>query len=100
MSLRSHSGSWTDPVMFSELRHDPKYNVKLSTLGHSVLKEPNCLPGQIITAPLEKIMANGMTFTPVHNVRDEQASSETLSEYDIYQGKTSKKLSDNGVIFH
>lgn len=59
--------------------------------NYSVLKQPDCVPGQIITAPLQNIMFSGRTFTPVHYLINEKSSNEMFKEYDIYLGKTSNK---------
>lgn len=56
-----------------------------------MLKEPDCVSGQIITAPLQNIMLSGRTFTPVHNVLNEKTTCEMFAEYDVYMGKISNK---------
>lgn len=53
-----------------------------------MLKEPDCVSGQIITAPLQNIMLSGRTFTPVLN---EETTCEMFAEYDVYMGKISNK---------
>ncbi|KAG9264483.1 integrin alpha-IIb [Astyanax mexicanus] len=42
--------------------------------------------GQIITAPLQKIMASGKTFSPIHYLVGEAKSPERYHQYDIYLG--------------
>lgn len=57
----------------------------MSNSLHWVLKKPDYLPGQIITAGLQSIMTSGKDFT--HRVTDEKTSTEMLYQYDIYLGK-------------
>ncbi|XP_036446093.1 integrin alpha-IIb [Colossoma macropomum] len=42
--------------------------------------------GQIITAPLQSIMASGKTFSPVHFLSEESKSTERFDHYDLYLG--------------
>ncbi|KAL6476784.1 hypothetical protein MHYP_G00152830 [Metynnis hypsauchen] len=56
--------------------------------GRMVLGAPGgfFFQGQIITAPLQNIMASGKTFSPIHSLVGESQSTERFDHYDLYLG--------------
>uniref|UniRef100_A0A3B4C857 Integrin alpha-2 domain-containing protein n=1 Tax=Pygocentrus nattereri TaxID=42514 RepID=A0A3B4C857_PYGNA len=59
--------------------------------GRVVLGAPGgfFFQGQIITAPLQSIMASGKTFSPIHSLVGEYKSTERFDHYDLYLEKNS-----------
>ncbi|XP_058231875.1 integrin alpha-IIb isoform X1 [Hemibagrus wyckioides] len=74
---------------FNDRRYcEAGFSSDITEHGRVILGAPGgyFFQGQIITTSLQNIMSSGRTFSPIHSMKDEQASYELPNKYDIYLG--------------